>query len=64
MALRARATAIICGTNGNYLWYYLPRRRLRLQKQELGIPNCWMNVDPPNGAKQAVLAAVRTARAK
>jgi hypothetical protein len=49
--------------DSNYLWYAdRDRSRVRFQKQEPGIPNCWMNVDPPRGAEPVVLKAVRLAR--
>jgi len=46
----------------NYLWYYWSRRSLHFQEQDEINPRCWMNVDPPEGAKKAVLKAVRLAR--
>jgi hypothetical protein len=46
----------------NYLWYYRPRSSFRMQEQDEINPRCWMNVDPPEGAKRAVLKAVRGAR--
>jgi len=48
--------------DGNYEWFYEPRRRLRMRKEELQIPRCFMNIDPPAGAKRAILQAVRAAR--
>ena len=46
----------------NYLWYYWPRRSLRFQEQDEINPRAWMTVDPPHGAKPAVLKAVRLVR--
>jgi hypothetical protein len=46
----------------NLLWYYWPRHWLHVQEQDEINPRCWMNVDPPAGAKKAVLRAVREAR--
>jgi hypothetical protein len=48
--------------HGNYQWYYEPRSRLSMMKQEPLIPRCWMNIDPPLGAKRAILKAVRAVR--
>jgi hypothetical protein len=46
----------------NYMWYYRPRSLLKFTEQERYIPDCWMNVDPPHGAKPAVLKAIRAAK--
>ena len=46
----------------NYEWFYGPRSRLAVRKQEPLMPKCWMYVDPPAGLKPAVLDAVRAAR--
>jgi hypothetical protein len=46
----------------NFLWYYWPRHWLNVQEQDEINPRCWMNIDPPAGAKKAVLKAVREAR--
>lgn len=46
----------------NYLWYYSPRLRFSVQEKDKINPRAWMNVDPPTGAKKAVLKAVRKAR--
>jgi hypothetical protein len=46
----------------NLLWYYWPRHWLHVQEQDEINPRCWMNVDPPAGAKKGVLRAVREAR--
>jgi len=45
-----------------YMWYYRPRTLLRFTKQELSIPNCWMNVDTPQGAREQIRRAVRKSR--
>ena len=44
-------------------WHYLSGSVLRLREQDKRSPRCWMNVGPPRGARQAVLRAVREARA-
>jgi len=38
-------------SNGDkkYMWYYLPRVLLNFTEQEPSIPNCWMNVETPQG---------------
>jgi hypothetical protein len=46
----------------NFKWYYRPRSMFDMTQQESINSNYWMNVDPPAGAKQAVLKAVRAAR--
>jgi hypothetical protein len=46
----------------NLLWYYWPRHWLHVQEQDEINLRAWMNVDPPAGAKKAVLRAVREAR--
>jgi hypothetical protein len=48
--------------DGNYEWFYEPRRRPRMRKDEPRIPGCFMNIDLPAGAKRAILKAVRAAR--
>ncbi|MDT7817519.1 MAG: hypothetical protein QOJ42_7435 [Acidobacteriaceae bacterium] len=50
------------GTN-QYLWYFRPRSWLRMQEQDKISPRCWMTVEPPDGARQIVLKAIRTAKA-
>lgn len=46
---------------GNFLWFYQPRGFLRFQKQDEQNPRCWMNIEPPDGARQIILKAVRSA---
>jgi hypothetical protein len=46
----------------NFEWFYGPRSRLEVRKQEPKMPKCWMYVEPPAGLKPAVLKAVRAAR--
>jgi hypothetical protein len=46
----------------NYLWYFRPRSWLHVQEQDERNPRCWMNVEPPDGGRQIVLRAVRTAK--
>jgi hypothetical protein len=46
----------------NYEWFYGPRSRFAVRKQEPLMPKSWMYVDPPAGLKAAVLEAVRAAR--
>jgi hypothetical protein len=45
-----------------YEWFYTPRSRFAVRKQEALMPKCWMYVDPPAGLKPRVLKAVRAAR--
>jgi hypothetical protein len=45
-----------------FKWYYRPRSLFDMTEEEGSIPNCWINIDPPAGAKEAVLKAVREAR--
>jgi hypothetical protein len=45
-------------------WYYEPRSWLHVQEQDGRNPRCWMNVDPPYGARRIVQAAVRATRTK
>jgi hypothetical protein len=47
----------------NYEWFYEPRRRFAAREQNDRNPRCWMYVEPPPGAKRAVLRAVRMAKA-
>ncbi len=46
----------------NYEWFYQPRRWLHMREEDPGIPGCFMNVNPPPPAKQAVLTAIRAAK--
>jgi hypothetical protein len=46
----------------NYEWFYWPRCWLHVREQDKLVPQAWMNVDPPDGAKKAVLKAVRDAQ--
>ena len=46
----------------NYLWYYRPRSFLHMQEQHELNPRCWMNVEPSESAKPAVLKAIRSAK--
>jgi hypothetical protein len=48
----------------HYQWFWdedspLP---LKMRQQDQRNPRCWMNVDPPAGARQIVLRAIREAR--
>jgi hypothetical protein len=43
-------------------WFYRPGGFFRVREEQRDIPGCWMNIDPPVGAKRAVLAALRAAR--
>ncbi|MDF0581274.1 hypothetical protein [Bradyrhizobium yuanmingense] len=45
-----------------YKWYYQPRRRLNVHEQDKRNPYCWMVVEPPLGAREAVLRAIRAAK--
>src|ERR1700691_1492676 len=57
------AAAIWHGTSidgsRNLQWFYWPRHWLHVREQDEINPRCWMNVDPPPGAKRAVLKAIR-----
>jgi hypothetical protein len=44
------------------LWYYAPRFRLSIKEEEDGIPNCFMDIDPPTGARGKILNAVRSSQ--
>jgi hypothetical protein len=50
------------GEAKSYLWYYEPRRFLHLMEQDARNPRCWMYVEPPDGFRQIVLKAIRSAR--
>jgi hypothetical protein len=41
------------------MWFYSPRQWLHVQEQDHINPKCWMNIDPPEGARDAVLRAIR-----
>jgi hypothetical protein len=43
------------------LWYFRPRSWLHVQEQDDINPRCWMNVDAPQGMRQIILKAIRTA---
>jgi len=47
----------------NCMWYFRPRSWLHVHEQDERNPRCWMNVEPPDNARQIVLKAVRTAKA-
>jgi hypothetical protein len=47
----------------NYHWFFTPRRFLQLQVQDEVNPRCWMNIEPPDGARHIVLKAIRVAKA-
>jgi hypothetical protein len=42
-------------------WFYMPRSHLHIQEEEPGIPRCFNNIDPPQGARRKIVAAVRSA---
>jgi hypothetical protein len=46
----------------NLQWFYWPSNWLHIREQDDINPRCWMNVDPPAGARRAVLKAVREIR--
>lgn len=50
------------GGGNNFEWFYTPRRRFSVRRQEPLMPRSWMDVDPPYGLKRAVLEAVRAVR--
>jgi hypothetical protein len=54
-------TAIVGGKN--HTWFYRPRSFLRMAEQDEINPRCFMNIEPPDGARQIVLRAVRMAKA-
>lgn len=43
------------------IWFYWPRHWLRVREQQPNDPRCWLDIEPPDGAKQAVLKTVREA---
>jgi hypothetical protein len=47
-----------------YEWFYEPRSYVQMRKEEPQIPGCFMNIDPPAGAKEAILKAVRGEQAR
>jgi hypothetical protein len=47
----------------NYEWFYQPRSRFMIRKEEPGIPGCFMNIEPPQDARRKVVRAVRAAKA-
>jgi hypothetical protein len=54
-------TAIVGGKN--HTWFYQPRSFLHMAVQDEINPRCFMNLEPPDGARQVVLKAVRIAKA-
>jgi len=46
----------------NYEWFYQPRSRFMIRKEEPGISGCFMNIDPPHGARRKIVKAVRAAK--
>jgi hypothetical protein len=46
----------------NFEWFFWPRHWLHVREQDKTCPRAWINVDPPTGAKKAVLKAVRAVR--
>jgi hypothetical protein len=46
----------------NFLWFYWPRNWLHVQEQDGRIPQCWMNVEAPAGAREQVQRAIRRAK--
>ncbi|MDQ1387460.1 MAG: hypothetical protein QOF56_914 [Acidobacteriaceae bacterium] len=49
--------------NKKYEWFYEPRRWLHMRKQEPLMPRCWMDVEPPDGARRLVVKVIRAAKA-
>jgi hypothetical protein len=47
----------------NYEWFYTPRSRLCVREEEPRIPGCFMNIEPPHGARRKIVKTVRTAKA-
>jgi hypothetical protein len=54
-------TAIVGGKN--HTWFYRPRSFLHMAVQDEINPRCFMYIEPPDGARQIVLKAVRMAKA-
>jgi hypothetical protein len=46
----------------NHEWFYRPRERLLVREQDDLNPKCWMNIETPEGARKAIVKAVRKAR--
>ena len=43
-----------------YCFYYTPRRRFAVMKQDAGVPTAWFYCDPPDGMKKAVQKAIKS----
>jgi hypothetical protein len=41
--------------DGNYEWFYEPRRGLCMRKKEVRIRDCFMNIQPPEGARRTIV---------
>jgi hypothetical protein len=54
-------TAVVSGKN--HTWYFRPRSFLHMAVQDEINLRYFMNIDPPAGARQVVLKAIRTAKA-
>jgi hypothetical protein len=48
--------------NRRLVWFYCPRHWLHVQEQDHINPKCWMNIPTPEGARDAVLRAIRKTR--
>jgi hypothetical protein len=48
----------------NYEWFYNPRSRFCVREEEPGITGCFMNIEPPQGARRKIVNAVRAAKAR
>jgi hypothetical protein len=42
-------------------WFYWPRHWLHVRKRDRRNPHCWMNIEPPQGAREAIQRAIRKA---
>jgi hypothetical protein len=46
----------------NLEWFYWPRHWLHVREQEPNNPRCWMNIETPEGFREEVLKAIRSAK--
>jgi hypothetical protein len=42
-------------------WFYWPRHWLHVREQDDRNPRCWMNIETPEGFREAVQRAIRKA---
>jgi len=43
-----------------YCFYYQPRKRFTVMKQDAGVLNAWFYCEPPDGMKEAVQKAIKS----